>query len=215
MISTQQVVEDLVRQVPFLENALAEDIVNYSSLSRVFKPKIEERLLKDIKEGSIVMALKRVSVKLKGKLQKNENILGMLADITIRSNLVDYTFYDSSTLTGAVHKIIERTERRKDIFITISHGVSQVTVVASQALVPDIKEIFKNESSICQIEGLSSITVRIPLEATKMPGVLYSILKVLAWNGISLIEMISTFTELTIVLETKDIEKAFSLLKNP
>lgn len=215
MISTQQVVEELVRQAPFLENALAEDIVNYSSLARVFKPEIEERLLKDIKDGSIIMALKRVSVKLKGKLHKNENILGMLADITIRSNLVDYTFHNSSTLTAAVHKIVERTERRKDVFITISRGVSQVTVVASQALEPDIKEIFKNESSICEIEGLSSITVRIPLEATKMPGVLYTILKLLAWNGISLIEMISTFTELSIVLETKDIEKVFSLFKNP
>ena len=215
MISTQQVVEELVRQAPFLENAVAEDIVNYSSLARVFKPEIEERLLKDIKDGSIIMALKRVSVKLKGKLHKNENILGMLADITIRSNLVDYTFHNSSTLTAAVHKIVERTERRKDVFITISRGVSQVTVVASQALEPDIKEIFKNESSICEIEGLSSITVRIPLEATKMPGVLYTILKLLAWNGISLIEMISTFTELSIVLETKDIEKVFSLFKNP
>jgi len=215
MISIAQVVDELIRKTPSLETALASDIINYSSLARNLKPQIEKRLLKEIKEGAIVMALKRVSSKLKDTLPKTEEILKMLGDITIRSNLVDYTFLSSPTLGIAQNTIIEKTKDRKDVFMTITHGISQITIVASQSLEDDIKEIFKNETPICTLENLSSLTIKIPLEATKMPGVLYSILKLLAWEGISLTEMISTFTELSIVLDTKDIERAFSLLKNP
>jgi len=215
MITIAQIIEDQIKKSSFLEEALVKGIINYSSLARKLQPIVEEKLVKNVKEGAIVMALKRVSLRLKSTLPKSENILGDLGDITIRSNLVDYTFSNSPTIGGAQNKILEKTEGRKDIFITISHGVSQITVIASEALEDEIKKIFKDETPICTLQNLSSLTVRIPTEATKTPGVLYSILKVLAWEGINMIETISTYTELTLVLETKDIERAFSLLKNP
>ena len=215
MITIAQIIEDQIKKSSFLEEALVKGIINYSSLARKLQPIVEEKLVKNVKEGAIVMALKRVSLRLKSTLPKSENILGDLGDITIRSNLVDYTFSNSPTIGGAQNKILEKTEGRKDIFITISHGVSQITVIASDALEDEIKKIFKDETPICTLQNLSSLTVRIPTEATKTPGVLYSILKVLAWEGINMIETISTYTELTLVLETKDIERAFSLLKNP
>ena len=215
MITIAQIIEDQIKKGSFLEEALIKGIINYSSLARKLQPIVEEKLVKNVKEGAIVMALKRVSSRLKGTLPKSENILEGLGDITIRSNLVDYTFSNSPTIGGAQNKILEKTEGRKDIFITISHGVSQITIIASEAFEDEIKKIFKNETPICTLQNLSSLTVRIPTEATKTPGVLYSILKVLAWEGINMIETISTYTELTLVLETKDIERAFSLLKNP
>ena len=52
------------------------------------------------------------------------------------------------------------------------------------------------------------------MEATKIPGVLYFILKILAWEGINITECVSTFTELTIILDNKDIDRAFSIIKN-
>lgn len=214
MISTTEVIADLIKGTPYLEEALAEDLINYSSLARKLRPLIEKKLMKNIKEGAIIMALKRASLGLKKAVPKSKDILKSLGDIIIRSNLIDYTFTSSPTLGSAQNKILERTAGRKDIFITVSHGVSQVTIIASEALENDIKEIFKGEATICTIRNLSSLTIRISIEATKIPGVLYSILKVLAWEGISITECVSTFTELTIVMDRKDIDRAFSILKN-
>lgn len=213
MISISQAVEDIVKGNPFLGDALAKGIINHSSLARIIKPQIEETLFKDVQEGSIVVALNRLSKRYEG-VEAEQNKLEGLGDLIVRSNLVDYTFLHSPTLGDARNKLLEKVTDKKDVFITISHGINQVTIIASQTLENDIKEIFKNETSVCSLENLSSLTIKIPIEATKIPGVLYSILKILAWEGINLIEFISTFTELTLVMESKDIDRAFSLVKN-
>ena len=206
MISVSQVVEAMVKKNPFLGDALGKGILNHSSLARIIKPQIEKALFKDVQEGSIIVALNRLSKKFK-KIEATQGKLQGLGDLTVRSNLVDYTFLNSPTLGNAQNKLLERVEDKKDSFITISHGINQVTIIASQTIETDIKEIFKNETSICILENLSSLTIKIPVEATKIPGVLYSILKILAWESINLIEFTSTFTELTLVMESKDIDK--------
>lgn len=214
MISTAQVVDELIKQTPSLETALMSNIVNYSSLARMLKPQVEERLFKDIKEGAIIMALKRTTRRLKKDLPKNLDLSKYLGTITLRSHLVDYTFTNSVTVVGAQNILLEKYAERKDLFLTVSHGVSQVTVIASESCEKDIKEIFKKEVISAHLSGLSSLTIGIQPEATKIVGIYYSILKVLIWEKISFVELISTFTELTIVMETKYIEKAFSVLKN-
>lgn len=213
MISVSQAVEDTIKNNSFLGDALVKGIINHSSLARIIKPQIEKTLFKDIQEGSIVVALNRLSKKFR-KIEAGQNKLQGLGDLTIRSNLIDCTFFNSPTLGTAQNKLLEKIADKKDVFITISHGINQVTIIASQTVENDIKEIFKNETSICSLENLSSLTIKIPIEATKIPGVLYSILKILAWESINLIEFISTFTELTLVMESKYIDRAFSVLKN-
>ena len=63
-----------------------------------------------------------------------------------------------------------------------------------------------------KITNLSSITILIPEAALEIPGVYYTILKKLAWGGVNFIEVVSSFTELTIFIEQKNVERAFGLL---
>lgn len=214
MISTGEVIDELIKGTPYLEEALAQDIINYSSLARRLRPKIEKKLFKSVQTGAIIMALKRSSKKLKGTTPKSDDILKSLGDIIIRSNLVDYTYVNSPTLGNAQKRIFEKTSGRKDIFITVSNGVGQSTVIASESIGEDIKKLFRDEKTICTIPNLASLTIKITEEATHIPGVLYSVLKVLAWEGINIIECVSTYTELTVILDKKDIERAFSAIKN-
>ena len=213
MISTSQVIEELIRKSPFLEEGLTRGFINHSSLARKFRPQVERRLMKGVTEGAIIMALKRLSGKLT-KRQLNKNLLKELGDITIRSNLVDITFSNSPTLIKAQEKLLAKITGKNGDFLTISHGTKEVTLIASRNLVDDIKEIFKNEKRISSFSNLSSITIKLAPQTSHIPGVYYTILKLLAWDGINVTEIVSTYTELTIVLENKDIDRAFSVLKN-
>ena len=64
------------------------------------------------------------------------------------------------------------------------------------------------------MENLSSITVKLPIENTVVPGVYYFIFQRLAFEGIVLNEVISTTNEFSIIVSDDYVDKAFKVIKN-
>ena len=50
-------VHDIIRHQPFLDDAIARDIVNFSGLAEDLRPEIEKEMRKPVKVGSIIMAV--------------------------------------------------------------------------------------------------------------------------------------------------------------
>jgi hypothetical protein len=65
MITVSEAVEQIVKSSPFLEEGLSKKIVNLSSLARVIKSQVEEVTLKEVSQEAIMMALKRLSSRIK------------------------------------------------------------------------------------------------------------------------------------------------------
>lgn len=214
MITIPQVVEQYVRQSPYLEEALTMDILNISSLARLLKPQIQQKLQKKIQTGAIIMALKRLSTQIKQKHSPAHVLLSKISDITVRSNLIEYTYANSETLAQKHSQLLKKIVEKKDIFITITHGVFETTMFGTASIEPYIKKLFAEEELVSVLHNLSSITIRLPIETVKIPGVHYFILRQLAWENINIVESISTYTEFTIVLDNKEVDRAFSVLNN-
>jgi len=212
MLTIPQIVNQYVRQNPYLEEAIGINIVNLSSLARYIKPDIEKKINRRIKNGAIIMALKRFSHELQDRQNPAKKILSQLSDITVRSNLIEYTFANSQTLSQKNSQLLNQAGRKKNAFITITHGIFETTILGSVAIASELKKIFEQEEIISQLEDLSSITIMLPAESIKTPGVHYLILRQLAWENISIIESISTYTEFTIVIENVQVDRAFSVL---
>lgn len=213
MITVAQVVEQFIKKSPFLEEALYDGLINVSSLARKLQPDIEKVLEKEIKQGAIVMAINRLSPS--DYLSVNSRIksfLQSLGDIVVRSGLSDYTFAYSDELTIKQTNLLKKLYHNKDIFCTFSQGVSERTIIISTSFKKEMEQIFKKEKILSIRENLSSITIRLPHENIDIPGVYYFILKKLAWEGINLVEIISTTHEFTLVVEDKYVDQTFSLL---
>lgn len=213
MVTISQALEELIAQSPFLEEGLADGLINLSSLARKLQPQIQTRLYKDVQTGAIVMALKRLSERLEKRYSHLPTVLANIKDITVRSNLMEFTYASSPTLMAHQSKLMQAIADQPKTFLTITDGVFESSLFCSAHLAPQIEEIFAKETMRSKQSGLSSITLIIPEEATYVPGVYYAILKRLAWEGINFIEVVSSFTELTIFLEEKNVDRAFSVLK--
>ncbi len=212
MISIADALNDIIKSYPLIEDGLSRGLINYSAFAREVKPQIEKRLYKDIKEGAIVMALKRISEKLSKNVSQRKSL--DLTDLTVRSNLSELTFLNSETLPEKTRKLFNDISSKRDIVCTLSEGIRETTFIVSSEIEDNLKRIFKDETLANEIENLSSITIRLPKEVVYIPGVYYQILKMLAWENINVIEVLSTYTELTVIVETKDVDRAFSVLKN-
>ena len=215
MKATHVIVEEIIKKSPFLEEALAEGIINLSSLSRQIKPEIDEITGKDVQIGAIVMALKRLSPKFDPNLKiKVKKVINKLGDITVRSKITYYTFNNSETIVEKQANLLKKLQGKKDIFFAFSQGVYETTIILSDSEHEGFDDIFKDETLIQKTQGLSSLTIKLPSENADVSGIYYFILKKIAWEGINILDIISTMHEFTIIVDDDSIDRAFTILEN-
>ena len=215
MKTISAVVENYIKKKPFLQSALGQGIINLTSLSRIVKPEIEAELGKDVRNGAIVMALKRLSDDLEFRAtHKIVKVLKNIGEITVRSNLSDYTFLSSETILTKQAKLLEEVHKNQDIFYTSSRGVNEINIVISNSLDNTVDTLFQHERRTQKAENLSSVTVKLPSENVSVPGIYYFIFQRLAWEGIVLYEVISTTNEFTILVNDDQVDVAFKTIKD-
>jgi hypothetical protein len=215
MKTISSVVENYIKSKPFLLNSLAQGIINLTSLARIMMPELEKELGKDVKQGAIVMSLKRLSEELDFKINmKISKVLKNIGEITVRSSLSGYTFMLSDNLFDNQKKLISEISKYKEAFYTSSRGVGETNIIISSAYSHLVLEFFKNEKETHKLENISSITVKLPNENVSVPGVYYYIFQKLAWEGIVIHEVISTTNEFTIVVSDEQIDIAFKVIKD-
>ncbi len=213
MLSIGKITEEIIGRSPFLREAMTEDLINISSLARKIRPEIEEILGKEVKEGAVVMAIKRMSPGLYHRLNiKISSIVGEIGDYLVRSNLEDFTFENSESFRLKQPELLQIFQAESNAFYTVCRGVTETTIIASHSVSAKIKDLFRSERLKSHTNDLASITVKLPSVNSEVYGVYYYILKQLAWEGLNIIEVVSTANEFTVVVKQENIDKAFKVL---
>ncbi|HVZ67811.1 MAG TPA: hypothetical protein VG917_06160 [Patescibacteria group bacterium] len=200
MITVPEATQKIIERSRYLSEAISKGLINYSALARYIRPELEQMLIKDVSEASIVMALKRLENDLKPKY-RYKNIFKTPPEITLRSNLIFLA------LTGAGRYL---SENKSILFKTDSD--SQTSMVVDQEFLdrPRIPADYITR----QIDNISVISIKLPSEALATYGVFYFFLKSLAWDAINVIEIYSTLDSLNIVVEDEASERSFSIIKS-
>ena len=109
---------------------------------------------------------------------------------------------------------LEEVNKEKSVFYTSSRGVNEINIVISNSMDAKVDALFQGERRTQKAENLSSVTVKLPSENVSVPGIYYFIFQRLAWEGITLYEVISTTNEFTILVSEDQVDKAFTTIKS-
>ena len=210
MRTISSIVEAIIAQSPFYAEAIAEGIVNNAEIARRIKPLVEKRLLEDVSEAAVSMALHRLEKTM--KMPETTGILPRISDITVRSNLVEFVFPNAEDMFSVVDEVSRLARKRKDAFVNFSRGLYGSLLIVSKEFEKDAARAARRARAE-RVGGLSAITMRLPDECVEMPGVYYPLLKAIAWEGISFVEVMSIDTEFSIIFKDEDVDRAFSVLK--
>lgn len=205
-------VESILISQPFLEEALSRGIINYSALAEELKDSVSNMLKKPVKSGAIMMALRRYNPPVDlGSSPKLKRVMQNLGDITLRSNLIDFTFQNSKTLAQSHASVLENID--ENVFYAFTRGIKESNIMVSNSEKQHVLNFFKDEIRLGMKENLSAISISLPEDNSKVTGLYYQIFKRLAWEGIALYEVVSTTNEFTVLVEDELIDKAFSVIK--
>lgn len=216
MKTVSAAVENYIKSKPFLQTALSQGIINLTSLARVIRKEIQnETTSREVRNGAIVMALKRLSTDMEFRsTHRIVKVLKNIGEIIVRSNLTDYTFLVSETLLNSQAELLKHIQNTKDVFFTTSRGVNETSLIVSNTAEALVESIFKKERCLCKFANLGSISVKLPEENISVPGVYYFIFQRLAWEGVSMNEVISTANEFTIIVPEYQVDVAFKVIKD-
>lgn len=213
MKTVQEAVEEIISQTPFIEEALHDKLINVSSLAREIQHEVEKKLGKSIKTGAVMMAINRISPAQVLRIRKNIRSFSLdLKDFIVRSDLLDYTYKNTSTLQRQIAKLYGSIETNSESFFTVSQGIFETNIVISANIKQTLSKYLAEEEIIHSLDHLASITIKLPKSNVEQSGIYYFILKQFAWANIPVQEIISTTHEITLVVKEEDITRSFAIL---
>lgn len=202
-------VHDIIRHQPFLDDAIARDIVNFSGLAADIQPEVEKQMRKPVKQGSIIMALRRYAPQ---RTRINMNSLRQLGDIIVRSGITEYTFLNSNTIIENKARLLEAVKDQTGVYLNYSSNYQESNILVSSSLTDLVEDCFRNEIRVSVKKELSSITIALPKNSSQTVGLYFYIFKLLAYEGIPIFEMISTSNYFALFLEEEYVNQAFLLM---
>ncbi|MBI3341496.1 hypothetical protein HY024_00055 [Candidatus Curtissbacteria bacterium] len=212
MITVPQAVEKIIKRSRYLSEAMSKDLINASSLARYMKPEVETLVFKKVTSGSIIVAIKRLQKSFSAGY-KPITIFEEAPDMIVRSNLTLIYVKNSNNLLAKL-STIEKSSHNFQKKALFTYGRVETIVLTNKVNLENIEKLLKNEEITETYPNVSSITIHLPEDSVKTPGIFYFFVKSLAWEGVNVLDILSTHSELTLVFNSEDINTAFGMLQS-
>jgi aspartokinase len=211
MVTISHVVQKLVDDRVYIQESINKDIISYASLAYQLKSEIEEILGKPVKKHAIEMALRRYSDQI--KLKHKAVTFDYSSDIIMKTNICDIAVLRSPSLLLKLKKLYDIVDFEKSDILNIIQGNSEVIIVTNERYKNKLLEILKDEKILMKEDNLVSLTMTFSKDFFYTPGVIFNIIRNVAWENINIYEIVSTNTELTFIINQKDVMRGYKALE--
>jgi aspartokinase len=211
MVTISHVVQKIVDENVYIQESMNQNIISFASLASQLKSDIEEIIGKPVKKHAIEMALRRYSnqIKLKHKIVSFD----YSSDIIMKTKICDIAVLRSPSLLMKLKKLYDIVDFEKNDILNIIQGSSEVIIVTNERYKNKLLEILKDEKILMIEENLVSLTMTFSKDFFYTPGVIFNIIRNVAWENINIYEIVSTNTELTFIIHKKDAIRGYKSLE--
>lgn len=203
-------VEEIIKGDTIAVEALRLQILNLSSYARSIQKEVETRTAKKVQMGSIVIALSRLQVDKNGIEELKPSV--WIEDLGIKSPLCEISYEKTRETLNSAAKI-RGAYLLNEHFFTVTQGVREISIICPQELKDAIKLSF-NTKPKGEYDNLVAVTVRFKEEEyIEVPNMIFSLISSLATKRINLIEIVSTFTEISFIVRKNDMSQTIECLQ--
>ena len=212
MPTVAHIVKSIIAKKPFIQEALSRGILNNAALAEELTPIIEKELGKKVKFSAVNMAIRRLGEKLEKTFVIRPKF-NKKSDLTIKSDLVAITLYKNDKTENNIKNIYNIISLKEGDLLTITQGLQEIMVLTNRKHRKEMLKLFPKSSVKKVIKSLSSVTIKIPIESIRTIGLFYSVTRALTWDNINIVDIVSTLTEMTFIVDENDTARTFEILK--
>jgi hypothetical protein len=212
MKTVAAVVREIIDESEIALSALQSGVLNLSAYAKKIQADVSKRAGKNVTTGSIVVALSRYEYDAKKKTPLTPDVL--VESISTRSNLTEVTFARTQSIRARLKDVHENKNLLEADILTVTSGVREVSLIVPTTLEKEVLEIFSDNEPTLILHDLACLTIRFPARYLHTPNTIFTLLRPLALNRINIVEVVSTYTELSVVVAEQDLQSAFAIFSN-
>jgi len=209
MVTISKAVRDVLDRKVFYREAIGQDIISYNLLAKKLKQDVEAEIGKIVKHSAIIMALRRQSEDIK-KLNKKPSFRYSIS--TIKTDLFYVVLEYSPNLLDKLRNICSLIDFKKGGILNVIQGNFELAIITNIKYKEDVLDLLYDEKVLETIDDLVSLSLTYSKEFLFTPGTLYDILRFVAWENINIIDIIITQTELSLIINKKDLMTCYQTL---
>ena len=205
--SVASLVREVISRDPFIVECLHRGIVNQSELARRVVEEIAKRYGFKPSLPAVKMAIARLASRISREPAREVARVVAHSALAVQDSvaLVTTPREELPSLLKATAELGEKTR-----FIQVTQSIKAATVVVAEE---DLEYILKSvKKPLDVIRGQSVIIMVSPREIIETPGVVAFITSYLASHGINVTQIISSYLDTLVVLDSKDAARAYTLL---
>src|SRR3989338_1762778 len=214
MVTIAHLVKKEVSQNEFLIEAMSKDIISFGNLASLLKKDIEKELGSPVKDSAIVMALRRYADELTSTSSKIEG-KRLHGEILMRTNLMDVNVLKTPSFSSKIKDLYKIVDVEHGYIFNVILGNNEASIITNEKYKERLMGFLKGEEIIMKQQDFVAITLRFSSKGfITTPGVIFSAGRRLAWENINIYEIVSTLTELTVIIHKKDSMRANTVLQD-
>jgi len=210
MLTTTDCVREIIQKSPFVQETLRLGWLNLSQYAVSIQPEIEKKVWKKVQLGSIVTALGRIRTEITEVFDINISI----NDISLKFPITEFNFSNHPNHPQKIGQLYEQLGTLENSFLNIISGNTEMGIFINSKHTNEVLELFLPQKPNLCVQNLGAVSVKFNPEYLQTTGSVYQILKLLVWKKINLMEVISTYTELTLIVQKADAQKVFDAVSS-
>lgn len=212
MIKVTEVVREVLFGSEIALSAMANGYLNLSSYAASIQPEVERHCRKPVRVGTVVVALSRLAKTLDASKDLVPEV--EIRHIAAKTGLVELTFDKTRVNREKLQRLYQDNDFLSADFFTVTYGIGELSIVVPSNLKQAVLKLYAKQKPILLLEDLAALTVRFDETYIHIPNITFALLRPLAMRRINIVEIVSTYTELTFILHQSELKEAFVILSS-
>lgn len=210
MLKIIDAVRTIVSEDEVAYEALRLGFLNLSAYAVKILPRVETLTWKSVKKPTVVVALSRLAA----ELQAAPGLLCPLKldDLNVKSPLTVYSYEKTMANITHLRQLYKQLNNTPNQFVAATQGSREITLIVPAEFQDQVATFFPDKPKAV-FSAAVGISVSFSDQYLPVPNVIYTILSALAVHRVNVIEVVSTYTELSVIIAQADLELATRALR--
>ena len=213
MVKISEALSEIIKSNAFLQFGIQHRLLNLSQTARYLQPLVAARTRKDTQTSALLMSLSRFQSSFGlGGVKAGKLPVFQIDTITVQSDLAMVTVEKSRETHRQIGLLYTKVQNASG-YITISEGLSEITVIFDRQFLASAEEFLKDRP-IFRNGHVAAVSAKFSERYARTPGFFFAVIQSLYMQGLNIIEVSSTTTEIIFYLNSNDVQLAFETLYN-